>query len=343
MNIHLPADDIWSSQNKAIRQACGLADDPRFTVQIFTSISHALSEVCFSLSDLIPHKKTVTHFDKLGPDFDSVAVSLSKKELTLRHFSRDEISNPDYLTGFSKDLLMLVTSFDDPIVASKHDFLFLEDQLKEKRYFHIKISNFLHQSEPIRLPTHYEVLVLSLTNDRTLVIAGERAKLKVELTPKLRIDWNFENKVSNVVNELAFFEKNREMNPLQAEKLKLQTDYHCQQILAFEKDLPAGITPYFTSISDRVFDRSVLICDGVDGVSLVTRLAEYVVEPNDDLLETTSLCRWQNAKLFEYLDCSQNLRGLILIDAKLLNSVFKTLLGKVYKDLLAEQNETLIL
>lgn len=334
MNIHLPVDDIWSSQNKAIRLVLGLAEDPRFSVQIYTSVSHALSEVCFSLSDLIPHKKTIAHYNKMGPDFDSVAVSLSKKELTLRHFSYDEISNPDYLVGLSKDLLMLVTSFDDPITAARHDFTFLESQLKEKRYFHIKLSNFLHASEPIKLPTHYEVLLLSLGPHRTLVIAGERAKLKPDLTPKLAVDWS---QGIESVSDLALFEAGRDLNPTQSEKLKSQSDLRCQHILEFEKDLPQGITAYFTSTSERVFDRCVLSCRGVDGLSMITRLAEYIVEPYEGMLETTSLCRWQNAKMFEYL--GTDLRGLILIDAKLLNSIFKTLIGKVYKDLLSEQSE----
>ena len=80
MNIHLPFDENWSQQNKILQTALGLADDPRFSVQIYTSISHALLEVCYSLSDLIPHKKTIAHFKSIGPDFVSVAVSLSKRE-----------------------------------------------------------------------------------------------------------------------------------------------------------------------------------------------------------------------------------------------------------------------
>ncbi len=346
MIIHLPADETWNAENKAIRASLGLADDPRFTVQIYTSISHALAEVCFSLSDLIPHKKTFAYFDKNGPEFDSVAVSLSKKEMTLKSFSRDEISKPEYLVGLSKDLLALVTSSDDPILAARHDFGFLDDQLKEKRYFHVRISNFLHQLESFRLPTHYEVLILSLGADRTLVIAGERAKIKPELTPKLCIPWNAENRVLAAVSALAPFEKGRELNPIQAEKLKAKADLQCQHILEFERDLPAGISPYFGAGQDRVFDRAAMVCEGVDGLSMITRLQEYIVEPLTSVqlaLETTSLCRWQNARFFEYLGLDEKIRGVILIDAQILNSVFKALVAKVYLELLAEQNEVLSL
>lgn len=62
-------------------------------------------------------------------------------------------------------------------------------------------------------------------------------------------------------------------------------------------------------------------------------------------LETTSLCKWQDSKLFDYLykqnHTPTSLRGMILIDVKLLNAEFKKKLEKVYKDLLSEQNEVL--
>ncbi len=335
MNIHLPFDEEWSHQNKVIRGSLGLADDPRFTIQIYTSISHALAEVCFALGDLIPHKKTLVHFKDLGPSFDSVAVSLSKREMTIRSFSRDEILKPEYLNGLSKELLLLITSVDDPIVAARHDFSFLAEQLKEKKYFHIKLSNFQHFSEPVQLPTHYEVLILPLSLDRTLVIAGERAKLRPEIAPKLKVEWS---QGLDRLTELSLFETGRELNPKQSVKLNADAQKNRQQILAFEKNLPKGIKAFFTT-ENRIFDRSVLICEGVDGLSIGSRLS------NSGGIETTSLCKWQDAKLFEYLyrqnHTPESLRGMILIDVKLLSAEFKNKLEKVYKELLSEQNETL--
>ncbi len=350
MNIHLPFDEAWNLQNRAIQQALLLADDPRFNVQIYTSISHALLEVCYSLSELIPHKKTLTHFNNLGPNFDSVAVSLSKRELTLKSFSRDEIAKPEYLISLSKELLMLITSEDDPIVAARYDFSFLEEQLKEKKYFHVRLSNFLHLVEPIRLPTHYEVLVLPLSLDRTLVISGERAKIRPDMTPKMKLDWSAQDSVLKTVMKLSLFEAGRSLHPDQSDQMRLRHKIQRDQILEFESELPAGITPFFKT-SDRVFDRSVLLCAGVDGLSMITRLEALISEESmnpletNSSLETTSLCRWQNSKLFAYLVTqghkSEALRGLILIEARLLNAKFKAQLTKVHLELLAEQNEIL--
>ena len=343
MNIHLPFDEKWSQQNKILQTALGLADDPRFSVQIYTSISHALLEVCYSLSDLIPHKKTITHFKSIGPDFDSVAVSLSKRELTLKSFSRDEILKPEYLVSLSKELLLLVSSFDDPILANRHDFSFLDEQLKEKKYFHIKVSHFLHFSEPVKLPTHYEVLILPLTADRTLVIGGERAKIRPDMTPKMHLNWDAQSNLVKSVQALSFFETGRNLNPAQEVKLKANSLELRKKVLEFESDLPKGISALH-STQDRVFDRSVLFCEGVDGLSLVSKLAE-TYQGEVKYFETTSLCRWQDIRFFEYLlaqgHSAEKLRGLILIDAEILGPQFKVKLGKVHQDLLAEQNEVL--
>ncbi len=329
MRLNLPKTELWSSQNQIYQQALGLAEDPRFSVQIYTSVSHALGEVCSSLSDLIPHKRTVAHFSLMGPDFDSVAVSLSKKELTLKSFKYDEISAPEYFTPLAKDLLMLVTCFDDPVTAARHDFLFLEERLKEKKYFHIKLSNFLHSQEPLKLPTHYEVLVLSLTADRTLVIAGERAKLKPDFTPKLSIEWDADESVLSEVQKLRFLDKSK-INEEEIQKKRAK-------ILSFEKDLPKGISAFFSADASRVFDRSVLTCEGVDGLSAISRLGEN--------LETTSLCRHFDQKMFQHLVSQghslEKLRGTILIDEKQVSPDFKKLLAKVYADLLKEQHEVL--
>ncbi len=328
MRLNLPQTDHWAQLNQTYRQALGLADDPRYSVQIYTSVSHALSEVCTALSDLIPHKRTLAHFSTLGPDFDSVAVTLSKKELTLRKFTHDEILNPEYLTALAKDLLLLVTAVDDPVTAERHDFGFVADLLKEKKYFHIKLSNFLHAHQPIQLPTHYEVLILSLTKDRTLVIAGERAKIKPDLTPKLVMDWDASGEVLKAVKSL-FFKATRAADD-KAQKVSAR-------ILEFEKNLPNGIRPYFLPDSPRVFDRSVLVCDGVDGLSLASRLGDAAN------FETTSLCRHFDPKLFSHLIRSDisydNLRGMILIDENYLTPEFKKKLTQTYQDLLKEQNE----
>ena len=339
MNIHLPFDEKWNQHNKQLQQLLGLADDPRFAVQIYTSISQALTEVCYSLSDLIPHKKTIAHFKNIGPDFDSVAVSLSKRELTIKNFSRDEISKPEYLTGLSKELLLLVTSFDDPIVAARHDFSFLDEQLKEKKYFHIRLSNFLHFSESMRLPSHYEVLILSLSRDRTLVIAGERAKIRPEIAPKLNVNWQRELPLASI----SLYESTRNLNSNQTENLKQLAASNRAKVLAFELDLPKGISTFFRD-ETRVFDRSVLLCDGVDGLSMITKLSQ-LTGVNSEQFETTSLCRWQDARLFEYLykqnHSPEALRGLIIIDVNLLNEDFKKTLAKIYSELLTEQNESL--
>jgi hypothetical protein len=330
MRLNLPRTDDWAQLNQSYRQALGLADDPRYSIQIYTSVSHALSEVCTSLSDLIPHKRTVAHFASMGPDFDSVAVTLSKKELTLKKFTHEEILAAEFFTPLAKDLLLLVTGIDDPVTAARHDFNFLTERLKEKKYYHIQLSNFLHAHEPIKLPTHYEVLVLSLTQNRTLVIAGERAKIKPDLTPKLVIDWDPSGEVLNAVQNIflkktsAGDEKVQEANA---------------RILEFEKNLPSGMRPYFSLGAARVFDRAVVLCEGVDGLSLISRLGE------DSNFETTSLCRHFDQKLFLHLISSEisfeNLRGMILIDESQLSPEFKKKLTQTYTELLSEQNEVI--
>ena len=135
MNIYLPQDDFWVNENKSIAQTLGLDDDPRFSIQLYTSLSHALFEVCLSLGDLIPHKKTISFYNRTGPNFENVAVALSKREFTLRSFSREEIVAPAFFGPAAKDLLMIVTSHDDTVTARLNDFSFLSESLKEKKHF----------------------------------------------------------------------------------------------------------------------------------------------------------------------------------------------------------------
>jgi len=107
-------------------------------------------------------------------------------------------------------------------------------------------------------------------------------------------------------------------------------------VLDFESKLPSGFLPYFPldAFEDleagRVWDRSVIYHPDYDGLAVIDGLvitgSETLPAPGADhaSLETTSPCRWESPRLAEWLkargESEARLRGLVLLDAQMLNA-----------------------
>lgn len=331
MRVDLPVADTWYLANERAREFLGIADDPDLSVQSYLGVRHALWEVTQALAHTFPHRRTIGYTPFSGPEGELVALQFAKEGFTVKALSKDEFDQPkQWLESASKQTLCLLSAYDDPATGE----LFQSDshvtEMKDQRIFRILISHSYHNFFHVGKPLSYDVQIISVRPDLSFAVMGERAKFVPPIAANL--DWT---KIS--------VEKSLQV------KSSVEAEAFKNAIGQLQTNLPVGYT-VFTSSLPRLPDRVLLQCEGVEGLSLVTRIAKILKvalpqQGEEGVLETLSMCRWQDPRQLEWLSqkglTKDKLRGTLIVSAELITQLgaerVTNALDQARKDLLAEQ------
>jgi hypothetical protein len=276
------------------------------------------------LAKLFSHKKTIAILHGDEPTYPGIAAAFSEDGYVIKSLKMDDFKDPStWLAPIQNELLFVLYAQDDLVTAGIHDVSLLNAGLKDKRVFRVSISHFLHQAKPQTRPEPFEVRILSLTADRALLVAGERCRITSPVAD--RLPWRLDEP-ARVATELLV------LSPGEIEDRK-------KRVLDFEKSLPEGFQPYFTSGAERFFDRAVIFHPGLDGSAVVDALGEKLGD-----FDSTSPCRWENSRFADWLTqkgwAPELVRGLVVLRVEVLNDRLKIHLGETARKLLKLQDET---
>ena len=328
MKIDLQVVESWERLNESYRQALlpfGGIDDTT-NVQVYLGYQHALHEICQSLSQIFPHRKTIAYFKHASPGFEPIAIALSKEGFAVKALGFEEMRQPKtWLDPIQKELLFFISAFDDPITGEIFQFPEFDLEIKDKRIFRLMLSHSYHRYFSLPKPTTYEIRILSLTRDRAVMLAGERGKFTPALAPKL--NWP--------QDEISL--------PTVASEKYLEWQ---NAILRTKSLLPAEAKAVLPNTVLCLQDRLVFSFSDIDGLAFIDALAKITSLPltapgEDAALETTSLCRWESPRLLGFFSergiSSETIRGLVVIAAEVLAKIQSEEIKLAYEQVRQQQ------
>lgn len=330
MRIDLQRTDSWHKANAVYREALGLQDS-QLQPQLYPGLKSALWEVCTQLTQLVPNKRTIYYLKEAEPLFESVAVHLSREGFKVKALDANELNSPStWFEAVQRELLFIVDLQDEPVTGELYDFPELDKTIADKRIYRISVSHARHNSQAIANPTPYRANLLSINLEKTVAILGERVKVQ----PPVASGMIWPEQTTEVARaELSVLDA----NTYEAQKQKVQS---------FERALPQGATAVAKS-ANRLYDRALFTFENIDGLSLINELSCEIATPlqpagNKGPLETTSLCRWEDEKIWQGLITKgftpNQLRGLVAISAELIDDKLKSKIETAYQRILKEQN-----
>lgn len=305
MRIDIPANESWRALSDEYRSALGFAAEPGVQVQVYAGYQHALHEATHGLARLFSHKRSIALVEPAEPAIAQLAVTFAEDTYNLRHWSEATVDSID-----AGDLAFVLFSDDDPVTGRLYDHSRLIAAIKDQRVFRIHVSHSEHRfAGEVSRPAPFEARILSLSPERAVLVAGERFRVQPQLAPML--PWKSHGPA---VEHLARVSKAAD-------------DERKSRILDFESRLPQGFRAYFSAGERRVFDRAVIVAEGVDGFAVIDELAlglNHKLTPagTDGDLETTSPCRWNHPRFTDWLlkrgESEETIRGLMTIAPRLL-------------------------
>ncbi len=329
MRIDLQRTDSWHKANAAYAEALELTES-QVQVQLYPGVKAALWEVCTQLTQLVPNKRTIYYLKDAEPLFESVAVHLSREGFKVKALDATELNNPSaWFEAVQRELLFIVDLQDEPVTGELYDFPELDKTIADKRTYRISVSHARHSSQQIPLPTPYRTNLLSIDLEKTVALLGERVRTQPPVASGMI--WPSQNP------EKA----KEELKITESKAYEVQK----QKVLGFEKSLPQGAKAVLKT-ENRLYDRALLSFDDLDGLSLITELScELATEIKPagckGPLETTSLCRWQDEKIWQGLISkgftATQLRGLIAISAELIDDKLKSKIEIARQHVLKQQ------
>ncbi len=336
MRIDLQQPDTWAGVNQTYREALALPG-AGYSVQSYMGLRHAIWEICLGLTQLFPTKKTIVYSHHSRSVFENMAVALSREGFTIKLLTDAEMNSPAFaLDPHLKDLLFLFWSVDDPVTGELFQYPALQESLKDKRIHRIEVSHSKHTCIAPQVPLPFDAKILSIRGDRAISVSGERFKMQPPIASGL--NWpslSLEQAQSDLArHDEALYETMK------------------SRVLTFEDNLPSGAERVLAQDKQRLFDRALFAFRDLDGLAFIIELAQHlgldVREPGvASRIETTSLCRWKDERIFKDLGredlqreglAPELIRGLVLLSAETLVGDIKGQVEKTRKKLLALQN-----
>ncbi len=261
-----------------------------------------------------------------------MAVALSREGFTVKALDDVEMNLPAAsLDPHTKDLLFLFWSADDPVTGELFHYPALVEALKDKRIHRIEVSHSKHTCLAPVVPLPFEAKILSLRGDRAVAVNGERFKLQPPIAGGLT--WPGLSAEQAALDLVVYDET--------------LYDNMKSRILAFEDDLVTGAERVLALDKSRLFDRTLFTFRDLDGLAFITELASQLALDVRDpgvpsRIETTSLCRWTDERLFGDLGLQglgpEMIRGLVILSAEALVGDIKGKLEATRKKLLQLQS-----
>lgn len=273
----------WNETQARCRYLLGITDQNIRCVP-YQGLGHALVDLVYGLKEFWPTRKSLAL-----STFGSPFLRESVQGLTLSGVNVVALETPrtkdfdEWIGTLPKDLFSVVVVRDHCMTG---EILTTDEELakfNEKRIPHIEIQNGWAWSRS-RLPHPFGIQIRVLEADKVIVVIGSRIRF-IPHSASL-FDWtNFEWERS----VLECTVQNREAK---------------ETVTGFERQIlqmNSGIQTYLSEEVPRLFDRCVLMVDGINGLYFLERLLEHLNglkmrSPGyESRCETTNLARWQGA------------------------------------------------
>lgn len=292
--------DQWEERNNEIHAALTLPETT--SVKLHPGLIASLREILLGVSQMFPHKMTIAFQAKTAHYIEDAMKSFSRQGY--KTIALDGNEPP-------KDTLAVVLLNDHPVTGELFNNTITTHGFSEKKIFVIRLSHNEHFYRELNKTLNpYEIAIYNIDEKRAISISGERAKFTAYFSPYL--SWT--EKI-----DLPFYTKKEKEN----------------EIREFENHPPSGATAYFSNEVHRLYDRSIVYWNNIDGFAIVSEL-EKDLGPN---FETLSICRWGNSLVFRpYVrpDISDEaFRGTVIVSGEIvskdLTNKFENAVQKILK------------
>jgi hypothetical protein len=307
MYIDFWRPDSWQQSNAAVGEALNLKPG-KVQAQLYRGVPHAITEILLGLTRLFPHKREIFYFKGLDPSFEGPLRWLASQGFSLHPLNIKDMVDLTFIDQITIESLCVLYSGDDPLLGRLYNAEAMEAALRTKMVFGIKVSHSRHRYEPLNKNLDkYDIRIMTATPAVSVALLGERANLTSMVASQLA--WS----VTDVEAALEGI-KVRAMDP--------------KLVQAFEQLSFQGGKFFFSKIDARLYDRSVIYWEDMDGSAFIEKLAQDLglkLGPAglECRLETTSLSRWGGLKTMDWLLNTglspETVRGLVIVSAQIID------------------------
>ncbi|MEY4617575.1 MAG: hypothetical protein RJB66_2535 [Pseudomonadota bacterium] len=280
MAFNLQSFNSWNETQSRCRYLLGIGDE---SIRCFPyqGVGHALIDILYGLKELWPTRKSIAL-----SAYGSAVLKESVQGLVLSGVPQVVLESPqqenidEWLNGLPKDLFAAVFvrdhSLTGEILTNDEELL----KLNEKRIPHVEIQNGWAWSRA-KNPQPFGIQIRVIDASKAVAVLGSRIRLN--------------NHSANLMNWSDF----------EWEKPILESTVHHREakdaIISFEqniRNLHSGVRVYPFDARPRLFDRSLLVLDGVNGDFYLHELLKNLEAPPlrtsgfEFRCETTNLSRW---------------------------------------------------
>ncbi len=271
----------WNESQTQLRELLGINDD-KIRCFPYYGLGHALTDLLYGLKEFWPTRKNLALGAFGSPLLKDAVSGFVREGVAVQFFENPRKNSLDeWFNALPKDLLTAILVRDHcltgQILASDDEFL----KLNEKRIPHVEVQyawGFSHAN----LPHPFGAQIRVIDSEKAVVVMGHRFRLM--------------SHSANLINWTS-------LNWEPSLKVAIEQSRDNQEwVEGFEKSLETlqtSIKVYYSKNSSRLFDRSVLNLNGVNGDFFLARLLKYLKQPPilpagyEVRGETTNLSRWQ--------------------------------------------------
>ncbi|OQW46312.1 MAG: hypothetical protein A4S09_16495 [Proteobacteria bacterium SG_bin7] len=305
-NLLIPFQNVdqWDERNNQIHTSLKLPETT--SVKVHPGITGSLREVLLGITQMFPHKMTIVFQAKTAHYIEEAMKSFSRQGY--KTVALDGTEPP-------KDTLAVVLANDHPVTGEVYNHTLTTHGFSEKKIFVIRLSHNEHFYRDLNKTVNpFEVAIYNINEKNAVSISGERAKFAAYFSPYL--SWN-------ETISLPFNTKKEKKN----------------EIKDFESQLPWGANLFFPKEVHRLYDRSIIYWNDIDGFAIATEMGKDRIGREFEVLST---CRWQNSLVFRpYIrpDISDEaFRGSVIISGDIISQDLKMKLDIAVQKILKLQN-----
>lgn len=323
MKLALVSLENWEALNDEVKAKLSVADEN--FVRVYKGAAHAVFEIAQGTAQFLSHKRSMAIIKGQTPYFEMLLPYFYKEAYTVQALNYQNLADPEsWVNSLKKETSFVLFCEDHPVTAELYDFDRLDQILNDRKIFSFRISHFRHlyEKETVR---PYSVRICYFNNDYAIAVCGERFKSPALIAPYMNWD------ISKYLEELT--------------KIHVSS-LDRVQVEAMEQAFLPMASPWFTSPTNRLYDRVLLKFKDVSGELMLQRLFEKLqVEESQfyKTIDTTNLCRWNHYKTFtgwwDPLPATTDLASLVVIDSGwLITKDFAKALKTTYEEIQAEQS-----
>ena len=240
-------------------------------------------------------------------------------------FDIQMLSSEKNLALSTNDVLAVVASQDLPLLGTMYDWGAERQLVAEYKTCFVQLSHCQHYCSGLEQKINtFEAYLYGFSGGMTLGAFGRRLRIDAPVAESM----NWEK--GQVLVEIDKFSSRSESR---------------DKVIEFESQNLGGCRPAL-QMERRLYDRAVVYWKDMDGLAFVNQLAKELNKNEGSgtelLLETTSLIRWGGLKTMDWLNSLgyslEQIRGMVVVDASLLNEIFFKKFMEAREVILQSQN-----